>query len=318
MLLGTRGKSAKWQVGAYLAIPLAGYFGFGRITGTSLAAFYDIRSRELFKPDDLDKAPLLSSWVLSWKGVTTGRWPVIGHGPLEQRLTEHVKFVADDPFKVRIRLYGPMNNGDEVDVTTEQPHLMETDGIYPWWSIATRLANHFAGRRCLLAERARYRSISQKLAGSYGPERRALEQSAGDGPATEWPGILTQVFEYDEAVFWVEALVKSQDGGALSRAFASIPTPKRAWSLMGKAVAAWAAAAIVAAAQDGNVSALPQEVANWTARHSRALKLDELKPAAITALKHIVGKSELHALWLGAGTETACLRQLDDLATRLS
>src|SRR5262249_24814413 len=153
--------------------------------------FYDIRSKDLMRPDDLDQVPILSSWVLSWKGVTTGRWPIVGLRPLERRLTEPVKFVSANPFKARIRLYGPANNGDEIEVTTEQPHLMETDGIHPWWSIATRLANHFAGRRCLVAEGARYRSESQRLAESYGPERYASEQSAGNGPVSEWPGVLT-------------------------------------------------------------------------------------------------------------------------------
>ena len=318
MLLGTRGKPAKWQVGHYFAIPLAGYLGFGRITGTSLAAFYDLHSREVPQSDDLDRTPILSSWVLSWKGITTGRWAVIGHRPLEPRLTEPVKFVCDDPFKLRIRLYGPANNGEEVEVTTEEPHLMETDGIHPWWSIATRLANHFAGRRCLVAEGSRYRSISQRLAESYGPERRKLKQSAGDGPVSEWPGILTQVFEYDEADAWAKALTKSQDGAVLSRAFAGVPTRKNAWPLIPKAVAGWAAAAIVATAADGDRSSLPPDVADWSARHVGAFDMEELKPAAVAALKQIAERSELGALWSAAGTEIACRRRLAHLVARLT
>jgi hypothetical protein len=317
-LLGTRGKPARWQVGSYFAIPAAGYFAFGRITGVSLAAFYDVRSKELMLPDDLDNKPILSSWVVSWKGVTTGRWPVIGRRQLEPRLTVPVKFVYAIPIKTYIRLYGPNNSGDIIEITSEDPGVMEEAVIHPWWSVVTRLANHFAHRRCLAAEGARFKPLAQRIAEGYSAERWALAQSGGDGPASEWPGILTQVFEYDDAAAWAGALVKSRDGAALSRALASIPIGKHAWSLIPRGLAAWAAAAIVAAAADGDCTALPPEMAAWTSRHGRSLKLDELKPAAAAALKQIAARSELHGLWIAAGTETACRRRLDDLIARLS
>jgi Domain of unknown function (DUF4259) len=103
-------------------------------------------------------------------------------------------------------------------------------------------------------------------------------------------------FDDDNALEWVLELEQAKDWGVVESALtAAAATPLDTYLLPPDANIAWAAAAVVAAAESPDV-ALPDRVAAWLRDH-RATCPAKLRPLAADALRRVLaGKPELPEL----------------------
>jgi hypothetical protein len=107
-------------------------------------------------------------------------------------------------------------------------------------------------------------------------------------------------FENDEAADWRYPLV---DGGGIDIVASELRAADRPRLDSPDAEKAVAAAAIVAAALDGNHGGLPEDIVEWLAAQGDA-SWPDLAQGAITVLDHVLSDSELQELWAEADDDT--------------
>jgi hypothetical protein len=100
-------------------------------------------------------------------------------------------------------------------------------------------------------------------------------------------------FDNDDAADWRYQLV---DGGGIDIVASELRVAGRAGMEAPQAQNAIAAAAIVAAALDGNEADLPNDVIEWLAAH-RDDAWPEVAPLAVRVLDSLLADSELNDLW---------------------
>jgi uncharacterized membrane protein YccC len=113
----------------------------------------------------------------------------------------------------------------------------------------------------------------------------------------------TGPFDDDQAADWVWELQKAKDWGVVMTALQrAADAAADAYLEAPDGQIAWAAAAVVAAADDAGVTA-PEEVSRWLASH-RADRPPDARSLAARALQRITSnQSELVELWEEAGDE---------------
>jgi hypothetical protein len=112
----------------------------------------------------------------------------------------------------------------------------------------------------------------------------------------------TGPFDDDQASDWVWELQEAKDWGVVMTALRGAADAADAYLEAPDGQIAWAAAAVVAAADDPGVT-VPEEVSNWLASH-RADRPSDAGPLASKALQRITSdQSELVELWEEAGDE---------------
>jgi hypothetical protein len=111
-------------------------------------------------------------------------------------------------------------------------------------------------------------------------------------------------FDDDNAADWVWELQEAADWRVIESALrgaADVPSSDYLEAPDGQI--AWAAAAVVAAADDPSAVPLPDEASQWLAAH-RDSRPTELRPLAVRALQRVMGsESELAELWQEAGDD---------------
>jgi hypothetical protein len=132
--------------GDVIAIPLGdGTFGFGRVLREPLIAFYDLRSSNLLRLEEILCAPVFLTLLVMNYPITSGSWPVIGNAPLPNELLKEPLFFKKDPITGALTVYRD-STGEEVPATREECKELECAAVWEPHHIADRLQDHFANR----------------------------------------------------------------------------------------------------------------------------------------------------------------------------
>jgi hypothetical protein len=110
----------------------------------------------------------------------------------------------------------------------------------------------------------------------------------------------TGTFENDDAADWVYELLESRDLMPARDALAAT-MDSDGWLESPEGARAVAAAVVIAAAFDGDVEGVPEEVVGWLGHHPDAATREDARLAA-DALERVLSEdSELRELWVDAG-----------------
>ncbi|MGQ0675144.1 MAG: Imm26 family immunity protein [Rhodospirillales bacterium] len=140
-------------VGNFIAIPLDGEFGFGRIVNRALVAFYDLKSPTILPIEVIEKAPVLFTVGVDFVDLKSDRWKVIGKKPLEPALAKPMKFFRQDIFTLHVDIY---IDDRFVPYTGEDLSKMEPLSAWSARLVESRLRHHFAGTLDPVTEKAKY------------------------------------------------------------------------------------------------------------------------------------------------------------------
>jgi len=130
-------------IGSFVAIPLNGEFGFGRVAREARIACYDIKAPVILPVAQIREAPVLFVVGVDFDAYTSGRWQIIGREPLEPFLAAPVKFFRQDVFTGAIDIY---LEGEFQPYAGEDLDKMERLVSWSDHRVEDRLRNHFAGR----------------------------------------------------------------------------------------------------------------------------------------------------------------------------
>jgi hypothetical protein len=123
-------------------------------------------------------------------------------------------------------------------------------------------------------------------------------------------------FENDSALDWVEHAFKPGGAAAVEAALRfAAESAEDAYLDVDEASAAVAAAELVAAARDGDLSKLGS-ARNYFAAQQQSLASAHLLPLARRALERVLRKSELQELW-SEGQDKSWLNEMTNLLARL-
>lgn len=136
-------KKFKRKVGDIVKIQIEDEdYCFGHLLEEPLIAFYDLKSDRDPTIEDLVQLPILFKiWVMN-HAITSGRWRIIGHHPLNSKLSESVKFFKQDPISKKIYLY---ENSKEVPSSYGQCEGLERAAVWSPEHVEDRLRDHYLG-----------------------------------------------------------------------------------------------------------------------------------------------------------------------------
>lgn len=124
----------------------------------------------------------------------------------------------------------------------------------------------------------------------------------------------TGPFDDDNASDWAAEAEEAEDWSVVEQA---LRVPGDGYLEAPDGQTAWAAAAVVAAADDGSAVQLPENVSAWVDAH-RASRPAELRALAVQALQRVLGdQSELAELWQESG-DAEWRTNVQQLASRLA
>ena len=75
--------------------------------------------------------------------IKKGRWPILGHIPLEGQLTDPPRFIQDELNKKSFQIY---KAGVIIPATREQCEGLERSAVWDPEQVEDRLRDHYAGR----------------------------------------------------------------------------------------------------------------------------------------------------------------------------
>ncbi len=122
-----------------------GTLAFGRVLNEPLVAFYDLRVRSGETPalqDILTRPVLWRIWVMN-RPITSGRWRVLGHSPLEESLKSEPTFFKQDRISGEVTLY---RSQTEYPASVEECEVLERAAVWDPEHAEDRLRDHFDGR----------------------------------------------------------------------------------------------------------------------------------------------------------------------------
>jgi hypothetical protein len=126
---------------------------YGRVLKNPLMAFYDLLAAKPIAIEDVGVQPVLFRiWVMNY-AVKKGRWPIIGHLPLERDLLEPPRFFKVDPISKRLFIYS--NSGKDESASHQECRGLERAAVWDPEHVEDRLRDHFAGRPNKWAESLR-------------------------------------------------------------------------------------------------------------------------------------------------------------------
>lgn len=115
---------------------------FARVLADPLIAFYDMRAVDSPTVEELESLPILFKiWVMN-NAITSGRWPVIGHLPLDASLRQSVNFFKQDPISKKVYIY---RDDQEYPASKEDCNGMECAAVWSAEHVEDRLRDHYAG-----------------------------------------------------------------------------------------------------------------------------------------------------------------------------
>lgn len=139
-----RSKIKDPEIGSIVEIPLPnGRRGYARVLKSPLMAFYSIRSEGSLVPTEILGQPVaFKVWVMN-SAISSGRWSVIGHAPLETELAAMPWFFKQDAISKALSLY---QSGVERPATKEECEGLERAAVWSAQHIESRLEDHLEGR----------------------------------------------------------------------------------------------------------------------------------------------------------------------------
>jgi hypothetical protein len=139
-----RSKTKDPEIGSIVEIPLPnGRKGYARVLKNPLMAFYAVQSERPLSPAEILRQPVaFKVWVMN-SAISSGRWSVIGHAPLETDLERTPWFFKQDAISKALSLY---QNGIERAATKEECVGLERAAVWSAQHIESRLEDHLEGR----------------------------------------------------------------------------------------------------------------------------------------------------------------------------
>ncbi|HEY0158466.1 MAG TPA: hypothetical protein VGF28_14380 [Thermoanaerobaculia bacterium] len=89
------------------------------------------------------------------RAITSGRWKVLGHVPLDEPLQREPAFFKQDPLSGELTLY---RSGTEYPASAEECQELERAAVWDPEHVEDRLRDHFDGRSNRWVESLRARS----------------------------------------------------------------------------------------------------------------------------------------------------------------
>jgi len=138
-------KRQRWKPGDIVKIPLDdGEWGFGRVLGSPLVAFYDFKSNDIPLLEEIASKPIaFKIWVMKY-AITQGDFQVLGNIPLSPDLLERPPFFIQDVLNGKLSI--TYENGEQHTVSRQDVEGMECAAVWEPEHVIDRLTDHFAGR----------------------------------------------------------------------------------------------------------------------------------------------------------------------------
>lgn len=119
-----------------------GFFSFGRVLKEPLMAFYNYSSDHIIHLEEIISKPIaFIIWVTN-DSVESGRWPILGNIPLEDKFNESIKFFKQDLISKKLYIY---ENGIEKISTKEECDSLERAAVWSPNHVEDRLRDLFNG-----------------------------------------------------------------------------------------------------------------------------------------------------------------------------
>lgn len=138
-------KKQQRTIGAFVKIPLEdGYHTYARILKSRLA-FYDSRTTENLKTDEIIKKPVLFVVVVHDYAITQGHWLKTGKKiPVKPELEQNQAMYTEDVLTGKYLIF---ENGEQREASKEEIKGLESYTVWTPEGIEKRLNDHYANRK---------------------------------------------------------------------------------------------------------------------------------------------------------------------------
>jgi hypothetical protein len=137
-------KLIKRTLGDVVKIPLGdGTHAYARVLPEASFAFYDSRGTEDLPIERVIDLPVLFYAAAMKHAIKTGRWPIVGHIPLDNRLRRPPTFIQDPLNNSSFSIY---ENGQIRSSTRQECIGLEREAVWEPEHVEDRLRDHYAGR----------------------------------------------------------------------------------------------------------------------------------------------------------------------------
>ena len=141
-----RRKLKKITVGDVLEIPLGdGAHIYARVFPGASYGFYDWRTTEELPIEHVIRLPILFFAAVMDSAVKEGRWQIVSHVPLDDRIVPPPKFIQDSLNPNSFSIY--LNSGEIIKATREECLGLERAAVWYPDHMEDRLRDYYAGRK---------------------------------------------------------------------------------------------------------------------------------------------------------------------------
>jgi len=117
---------------------------YARVPPDASFAFYDSRTTEDMAIEQVTGLPVLFFVAVMEHAVKEGRWPVVGHVPLDNALQAPPKFIQDALNKNRFEIY---EHGQIRPATRQECIGLERAAVWEPELVEDRIRDHYARRK---------------------------------------------------------------------------------------------------------------------------------------------------------------------------
>lgn len=118
---------------------------YARVLAGAAYAFYDSRGAEELPIEHVVSMPILFFAAVMDSAIKEGRWPIVGHFPLDNQTLPPPKFTQDPLDPNAFSIYE--NSGEIKKATREQCLGLERAAVWYPEHVESRLRDHYAGRK---------------------------------------------------------------------------------------------------------------------------------------------------------------------------
>jgi hypothetical protein len=140
-----RTKAKRRTIGDIVKIPLGqGTHAYARVLAEATFAFYDSLATEELALERVVKMPILFFVAVMNHAIKTGRWPIVGHLPLEDGLRAPPKFIQDP---LNLNSFSIYEHGQIRPASRSEVVGLERESVWEPEHVEDRLRDHYAGRK---------------------------------------------------------------------------------------------------------------------------------------------------------------------------
>lgn len=146
-------RSQKRTVGDVVKVSLGdGTHTYARVLPEASLAFYDFRGTEELEIERIVGLPVLFYAAVMHHAIKKGRWPIVGHVPMDGRLNPPPSFIQDALNENSFSIY----EGGRIRPATRQECIgLERAAVWEPDHVEERLRDHYAGRKNKMVEEDR-------------------------------------------------------------------------------------------------------------------------------------------------------------------